>query len=448
MTVAESRKFILCPPKSLTGLHPGRCKGPMQVKLRVSAGPHKGRSFEFREHDTFIVGRASYAHFRLEAQDKFFSRAHFLIEVNPPLCRLIDMGSTNGTYVNGKKVDEIDLKNGDRIRGGKTAIRVTIESSDSAEETEAQAAQGASVGSEPTMTRSFEMVAPAPEVPGGSASLGGPQGRIAHYQIVRELGRGGMGVVHLATRNSDRLAVAIKTIQPRVAVSPRDVERFLREAAILRALDHPGIVRFLELGEHDGLVYLAMEYVDGDNLAAILKRTGPFTIGRASKLICDLLEALRYAHGRNFVHRDIKPGNLILVGESGGLKLADFGLARAYQESKMSGLTLHGDVGGTIAFCAPEQITNFRQAKPAADLYSVGVTLYMMLTGRHVYDFPNSLNRQVLMILQENPVPLKSRRSDIPQGLANIVHRALARNPGDRFSDAQSMRQALLPFSE
>src|SRR5262249_54879719 len=129
------------------------------------------------------------------------------------------------------------------------------------------------------------------------------------------------------------------------------------------------------------------------------------------------------------------------------VKLADFGLARVYQSSPLSGLTLAGQYGGTAAFMAPEQITHFRDAKPPVDQYALGATLYYLLTGRRVYDFPQGVEQQLLMILQPAPVPTRPRRGDIPGGLADLIHRALARDPAARFADADAMRKALLRCS-
>jgi len=128
------------------------------------------------------------------------------------------------------------------------------------------------------------------------------------------------------------------------------------------------------------------------------------------------------------------------------LRVADFGLARTYQSSRMSGLTMMGDIGGTVAYMPPEQITNYREAKPSADQFSAAATLYQLLTDKLVYDLPPAIGDQLAMILQQDPVPIRSRRDDIPVELAEIIHRALSREPMARFGDAGEMRNALLPF--
>jgi serine/threonine-protein kinase len=444
---------------------------PMRITLSVTSGPCTGQVFSFSGHDVFLVGRSRRAHFRLPDDDEYFSRLHFMVEVNPPHCLLADMGSKNGTAVNGAKVSSVELNDGDLIQAGTTVLRVSLQSSeapaegpDSAPPTRALPASEvpatAQIATPPAAgawaTRLGPATPPVPPPSAGAAKLAPAcPGKstetppvIPGYQVLSELGRGGMGVVYLARRSADGSLVAVKTIIPAVAGSSTQVDRFLREADVLRGLKHPHIVSFREMGEVAGQLYFVMDYVQGTDAARLLQEGGPLPVRRAARLICQLLDALDHAHARRFVHRDVKPANLLLAQEGGrgALKLADFGLARVYQASKLSGLTLSGQLGGTIAFMAPEQVTHFREARPPADQYAAGATLYTLLTGRFAYDLAPTLQQQISQLLQEQPVPLRTRRPELPRELADVVHRSLAREPKDRFADVRSMRQALLPF--
>ena len=172
-----------------------------------------------------------------------------------------------------------------------------------------------------------------------------------------------MGVVYQALRTADGGLVALKTIKPAVDPTPVEIDRFLREAQILSELDHPNIVSFHELGESNGLLYFAMDYVAGTDAAQLLKQhRGPLPIARAVDLVCQLLRALDYAHARGFVHLDVKPSNMLVTQEGGRdvVRLSDFGLARIYLTSKMSGLSSNDECGGTAPFMAPEQINDLR----------------------------------------------------------------------------------------
>jgi serine/threonine protein kinase len=308
---------------------------------------------------------------------------------------------------------------------------------------DAEIGTGSPVGQNPTV----DAIWLCPACRGRIGSHGAP---IAGYQVVRELGRGGMGVVYQAVRTADGGLVALKTIQPAVDPTPVEIDRFLREARILSELDHPNIVSFHELGESNGLLYFAMDYVTGTDAGELLKQHGgPLPIARAVDLVCQLLRALEYAHAKGFVHLDVKPSNMLVTREGGRdvVRLSDFGLARIYFTSKMSGLSNSDEGGGTAPFMAPEQINDLRAAKPSADQYSAAATLYNFLTDRYIYDFPKKLHAKIMKILLEDPVPIRDRRPDLPEGLAAIVHRALARDPEVRYANVREMRRALLPFA-
>jgi serine/threonine-protein kinase len=409
----------------------------MRITLTVTGGPHLGRAFNFAEHDTFLVGRSKKATFRLPGKDKYFSRVHFMIELNPPLCRVHDMGARNQTYVNGERVESRDLRDGDEIRAGKTILKVRIETSPEQVSTVDDPQRGVALADDqpqPASPHPAPTAAPPELAPG--------------YERIKELGIGAMGVVYLARRRGEEGLVAVKMITPVVAPKRQYVERFLREADILRQLDHSHIVRFLELGEHAGRLYFVMEYVPGEDAKELLKKHGPLPVQPAVRLICQALLGLEYAHAKGFVHRDVKPANLLIGGEPGRrtVKVADFGLARVYQASRLSGLTLQGDLGGTIEYLAPEQIAHYRDVSPAADQYAVAATLYHLLSGRFVYDLPPRVAAQLAMILRDKPVPLRKRRADLPADLCAVIHKALAREPEDRFPDAAAFRLALQPF--
>jgi serine/threonine-protein kinase len=441
----------------------------MVVRLAVVEGPQRGQEFVFVEHDLFLVGRSRNAHYRLP--DDYFSRLHFLLEVNPPRCRLKDLGSQKGTYVNGKKVDDADLSDGDLIQGGSMVLRLSVEAPGEMPATARYRALSLPTGSAESGPAKVRRPKSSPEAENclacGTPLVGYRPGplcsacrerterepqTIPGYRIVKELGRGGMGVVSLALRAKDDLPVALKSVIPAAAGSRANIDRFFREARTLQHLDHPHIASFLEMGQANGQLFFTSEYVPGVDAARLLKEQGLLPVQRAVALMCQLLEALEYAHEQGFVHRDIKPRNLLVraIPDAPGrdfVKLSDFGLARVYEASPMSGLTVADDVDGISAFTPPELITAFRECKPPMDQYSAGATLYNLITNTHVYDFPINPIERLLTIMTEDPVPILHRRSDLPPALAEIIHRSLARDPKNRFPDVWTMRAALAEFA-
>ena len=412
----------------------------MQIVLNVVKGPHCGKTFSFDRHQHFFVGRAKFAHFQLPEGDPYFSRMHFMIEFNPPECRLMDLGSTNGTLVNGQHAQVVDLHDGDVIEGGDTAISVSLL-------TPLEPVELPEVKSTPEIVSPKLGQIATTSPPAKTPKL--PQ--IAGYEIDEEIGRGGMGVVHRAIRQIDQKVVAIKSIKPAVAGNKTDYERFLREVAVLSSLDHPGIIRFYDSGATGRLVYLVMEYfpgLDATKWLAEFDRELPIHV--AVGLTCRVLDALSHAHDRGIVHRDVKPSNLLVRREGSRLrvKLADFGLAKVYQDSKLSGLTLTGALCGTPKFMSPEQILDSRCVKATADQYSAAATLYHFLTKQYTHDFNKPVQQVLHQILLQPIVPVSIRRPEIPEALANVVHQALAHEPEHRFGSVAEFREALRPFEK
>jgi serine/threonine protein kinase len=402
----------------------------MNVTLTVQAGPQVGRSFVFADHDTFLVGRGEDVHFRLP-DDPSMSRKHFLLEVNPPLCRIQDLKSRTGTTVNSRRVESTELANGDLVQAGQTVFLVSIDGTGE-DDPDATVAPAASQ-SEPI--HSWHGHAEPPLIPG--------------YDVRREIARGGMGVVYEAVRRSDHDLVAIKTLLPAASPSTVGIERFLREARILQDLNHPNIVRFIDMGEINRLLWFAMEYVPGPDVSRHVRAHGPFEIHEGVRLGLQLLDALIYAHAKKFVHRDIKPNNVLLTTGTDGrsiVKLSDFGLARTYQASQISGLTVTGASGGTPAYMSPEQVRHFRDVKPAADQYSAAATIYFLLTGRTIFDTATEYVSVMLQVLEGKLTPIQVRRPAIPEALARAIHKALMPLPDDRFADVYEFSKALKPF--
>jgi serine/threonine-protein kinase len=193
-----------------------------------------------------------------------------------------------------------------------------------------------------------------------------------------------------------------------------------------------------------------MEFVPGEDAGRIVAREKRLPVGQACRLAVQLLEALAFAHGKGFVHRDVKPSNVLVTMINGKehAKLADFGLARAYEASAFSGLTLTGAAGGTPHFMPPEQVRDMRSAKPAADIYAAGATLYRLLAGVYPYPTLPRVEQMLKQILETDPISIVIHVSDLPAPLVTALHRALARDPKNRFPDAESFAAAIRPYAQ
>ncbi len=398
------------------------------VRLRVTAGPHVDREFQFDQHETLLAGRSNFAQLRL-VDDVHFSRNHFRLEVNPPDCFLIDLDSTNGTFVNGKRVRQQSLKDGDVVLVGDTELTVTCF------DPRATVARATPIPALPQPTT--EAVAPQPRLP-----------TVPGYRIENEVGWGDLGVTYRATRLATGELCALKILTPADRMSERTVQVFLREAGVLNQLHHPHIVRLLDLGSSRGQLYITTELVPAVRWDSVMDKATPETrIRVACGVICQVLDALDYAHTRSFVHRDIKPSNVLVRREGRKLvaKLSDFGLAKRYADAGLSQITRDGDVLGSLPYMSPEQFIDSRHAKPTCDIYSAGATLYRLLTGHDPFVFAKG-KCKFRSILEDEPIPLRKSFPQVPEPLARIVHRALAKDPLNRFASAAEMRHALLPW--
>ena len=425
----------------------------MQVILKVLAGPYSGRTFSFNQHDTFLIGRNPDAHLCLP-NDRFFSRSHCLLEILPPRCFLRDLGSTNGTFVNGQHVQETFLKDGDRIQGGETVLLVEVAS--------APIDAGADQPTRPAIVnveclncgRRDQAEASAPDdrmtflCEDCRQELRQQPQPIPGYEMVKVLGRGGMGCVTLARHETNGRAVAIKTLLPEVAVDEKAMKRFLREIDVAAMLKHPNMVEFLDRGTHNGVVYLVTEFVEGPDAAKLAAtRGGRLPWAETVTIMSQVLDALAHAHAQGYIHRDIKDQNILVAGAwpHVNAKLTDFGLAKSFAQSGMSGMTMAGETAGTVAYMPPEQIRNFRDVKPTSDIYSLGMTGYSLMTGDLALNLgpKPSIAETIRAIFDQPTVPLRERLPDVPAQVAEIIDRALLKDPARRWQSAAAMRTAL-----
>src|SRR5882672_10324494 len=429
----------------------------MQVDLRVLAGPYKDRIFCFTQPDTFLIGRSKDAHLCL-TDDRFFSRHHCLLEISPPRCLLRDLGSTNGTFVNGQRVSEAFLENGAQIQGGETVLLVEVSTG---EVTERSYDSRVNSPVRPTVVTVACLHCGRREEAQATSSdeqltflcedcrielKKSPQ-PIPGYDMVRVLGRGGMGCVMLGRSQTTGSAVAIKTLLPEFAVSDKHMRRFLREIDVAAALKHPSIVDFIDRGVHKGVVYLVTEFIDGADAGKLADaRGGSLPQHETLEIISQALDGLSYAHAQGYIHRDIKDQNILVKGTFPNLsaKLADFGLAKSFTQSGMSGVTVAGEMAGTLAYMPPEQLKNFRDVKPQSDIYALGMTAYSLFSGCLALDIgrKSSMAETIKAIFEQPTIPLRDRAPHLPAPVCEIIDRALVKDPDQRWQSAKAMRTA------
>jgi serine/threonine-protein kinase len=256
------------------------------------------------------------------------------------------------------------------------------------------------------------------------------------YQVLEHIGSGGMAEVYCAHDLQLERKVALKLLHDRFARDDEFVERFRREASSAAGLQHQHVVSVYDRGESDGTPYIAMEYVAGRTLKQLVRERGPLDPAQAIDLTIQILRAARFAHRRGVIHRDFKPQNVI-VDDDGRAKVTDFGIARA----GASDMTQTGSIMGTAQYLSPEQAQG-HAVNARSDLYSIGVILYELLTGSVPFDAESAVT-VALKQVSESPIPPRERNRKVPPELEAIVLRALAKDPADRFADADEFIAAL-----
>jgi len=417
----------------------------MRFSLVVVQGPDTPLKVDLPASGDLVIGRGTQA--GLKINDDQASRLHTRITVYPFGLSVQDLGSTNGTFVNGRRIPGVErLASGDRIQVGNSHF--TVVSSD-LEGVPCGIDAGAALlclacgnlGRGPCPRCGPSFLAPPDAIPG--------------VRIERRLGAGNMGVVFLVRQtNLDREA-ALKVFPFSGDPHPERLQRFLREAKIPAMLDHPNVVRVFNTGvvcasPPPGLLlpgqtpgkaaYILMEYVEGRNLAEIVRAAGPMALKPAVDACLQAARALASAGPMGIVHRDIKPENLVLT-LGGEVKVMDFGLAKSYEETGMGKVTQTGTFMGTPSFTSPEQIRDAKRADHRSDIYSLGATLYYLIAG--VPPFQGKIHDVLKRVLDQPAPRLETVRPETPPGVCDLVARCLEKDPAKRHARADELVEDL-----
>jgi serine/threonine-protein kinase len=401
-------------------LEPGEVEGQTVVSPRRAPslvltlafldGESAGRTHEFESPRRVVLGRSKDVD--VEIFDPRVSRRHCTIALEPTNAQLKDLGSSNGTFVNGSPVKLALLQDGDVLKIADTQLRVGL-----AERSRTEQASASGT--------------PAPGVNLDGVSIPG-------YELLARLGSGSSGVVFEARSQRTGELVAVKVSRPKLDAGSHEQARLLREAATASVLVHPNIVRVIERGEHEGAFYLVMELVKGETLRSHVQRKGPLAVPFALNVARQIASALELARTCGIVHRDVKPEN-ILLQEDGTAKLADFGIAKAPFSAGTTNLTRAGDLLGTLPYIAPEQIRAAPLVDHRADVYSLGATLFFMLAARAPFESASPKADIMERILAEEAPLLATVREDVPPIVAKLVASCLKKDPLERPQKASDL---------
>jgi WD40 repeat protein/serine/threonine protein kinase/pSer/pThr/pTyr-binding forkhead associated (FHA) protein len=450
-----------------------------KVILSVIAGSLKGHEIEFDDRTICIIGRAKDCHVQLPNDElhKTISRYHCLLDINPPVARIRDLGSLHGTYVNGQMIGkrqrdqtpeeaaqinfpEHDLANGDEIKLGQTVFSVRLESLAREESAEAETAK--SLNPFTGFLGSVPLVESLGAVSDQENGLDLPL--IEGYTPVKRLVGSEAGILYLARQNSTDQLVALKVMLPQKTVQASVVETFLQEIEHLKTLQHPNIIRLSDSGYQNGAFFFAMDYFEGSSVVELMQqRGGRLPVDESVAIALQVLEGLEYAHqvavpvnkptersarhSQGLVHCDLTPSNILLpTGSVQTVKITNYGLAKAFDQAGLGGLSMSGTAAHLPVFMPRQQAVNFNYAEPEVDVWAIAACLYYMITGAYPRNFSSGKD-PYLVLLQTDPISISKREITLPQPLADLIDQALVDNPEIIFKTAIAFKQALEEIS-
>lgn len=395
-----------------------------KAKVRIVDGIDAGIEKELPDEGSVTIGRRSSCDLVLRVDS--VSREHCRIDKSDGAYWLYDNGSSNGTLLNGLRIEKAKLVHGDVI----TLDRVTLEYLEEADSAHTR-----------EMIREF-VVQSRPDVDGTYTAENSLIGKtLKHYKVLSVIGEGGMALVYKSRdeRNSD--IVALKVLKRGETVDQENLQRFLKEFKTGSKLNHPNIMQVYEIGEVDGTYFIAMEYINGSSLQEILDEKGRLSAEGTLKIGIQVAKALEFAFSQRIIHRDIKPEN-ILISREGEVKITDLGLAKELKRYVSVNITKTGEGIGTLHYMSPEQVENTRDVDQRADTYSLGATLYECLCGQPPFD-EVGVWKFVEAINEKPPPNLNDRVPNLHPEIWPVIDRALSKRPEQRQQTPTEFREEL-----
>ena len=387
------------------------------LQLVVVSGPDAGRSFALEDNTALLVGRGQDANAQLT--DPHCSRKHFQLQVAEGKVLLKDLGSSSGTHVNGTPASDTRVGPGDTIQIGQTQMRV-----------EGPGMSDVTVAAEAN-----------PEAAGAAGATALVGQKIHNYEITKVLSQGSTSVVLQGRDSEQNRDVAVKVLLPELATDEEEMQRFIRAMKTMHPIRHPNIIRIYNAGKTNEHVWVAMEYVDGESVAEMIARIG--TVGMldwrdAFRVCIHIARALNEAFEHKIIHRNITPENILVRAEDKVAKLGDMMLAKALEGTKVEQITQPGQLIGPIPFMPPERTLGSSDVDCRADIYSLGATVYALLTGRPPVEGGN-LPELIMKIRDEEPQRPKDFQLSIDDMFEGVVLRMLAKRPEDRYQEPSDL---------
>jgi serine/threonine protein kinase len=393
----------------------------MSMHLLVIAGPDKGRSFPLTPGEAILIGRSQATQTRLA--DPRVSKVHCEVEVGDHGATLSDSNSTGGTFINGKRISQCELKSGDVIQVGETQVKFM---------------SGAGASKASTVAPG-DLPSPRPAAALETQPLTSLSGQtLGHYEIGPVIAKGHSGVVFKAKDTDDGQVVAFKVLSAEVSQDEDDKQRFVRAMKTMMPLRHPNLVSVLGAGKTGNYCWIAMEYVDGESMTQVISRIGVagmldwrYTL----RVGTHIARALEYAHGQQIIHRNIAPPNILVHSSDKTAKLGDLMLAKALEGTLAQQITTPGELLGDVNYISPERTHGSRDIDGRSDIYSLGASLYALLTGRPPFA-DVSLIETITKIRKAEPEKPKKFQMAIPDLFEGAVLKMISKRPDQRYQTA------------